>query len=54
MYFLCYEKRIAETVAIFDATQRTVVEDFLRSIVDIAALRSWHPDATRGLKWWRA
>jgi hypothetical protein len=47
MYFLCPgnehegrdEKRIAE---------------FLRSIVDSAALRSWHIHARHGLKWWSA
>jgi hypothetical protein len=59
MYFLCPgnedegwdEKRIAEMVAIFDTTQRIVVEDFLRSIVDSAALHSY---AKHGLKWWIA
>ena len=62
MYFLCpgsedegwNEKRIAEVVAIFDASQRVMVEEFLRSIVDNATLPYWHPYARHGLKWWGA
>jgi hypothetical protein len=62
MYFVCPgsedegwdEKRIAELAAIFDPTQRDVVGDFLRSILDSAALTYWHPHAEHGLKWWSA
>jgi len=62
MYFLCPgsedegwdEKGIAEIVATFDAIQRIVVRDFLRSIADSAELSRWHPYANKGLKWWSA
>ena len=60
MYFLCPgsedegwdEKRIADRVALFDPAQRSVIEDFLRLIVENDALPYWHPYAEHGLKWW--
>jgi hypothetical protein len=59
LYFLCPgnedegwdEKRIAETVSLFDATQRIVVGDFLRSILESDTVPYWHPYAEQGLKW---
>ncbi len=60
LYFLCPgspdegwdEKRIAKMIAAFDATQRDVVGDLLRSIVDCDAMPFWRPFAEHGLKWW--
>jgi hypothetical protein len=48
------EERIAERVKLFDAAQRRVVGDFLRSIVECNALRYCHAYAEHGLKWWCA
>jgi hypothetical protein len=62
LYFLCpgspdhgwNEKRIAGMVATFDAAQRNVVGELLRSILDCDAMPYWHPYAEYGLKWWCA
>jgi hypothetical protein len=60
MFFLCPgneddgwdEKIIAKYVALFDPSQRSVIEEFLRRIADDDALSGWHPWAEYGLKWW--
>lgn len=48
------EARISKTVGLFDADQRTLVGDFLRTILDNPELRGCHQYALQGLKWWRA
>jgi len=48
------ENRIAETLAAFNAAQRTVIGDLLRSILDCEAMEFWHPFAEQGLKSWSA
>lgn len=61
MYFLCPgsleegwdEKAIAERISFFDAAQRHLVGDFLRTIVEQRALPYWHPYAEHGVKRWR-
>jgi len=58
MYFLCPgsedegwdENRIAERVSLFDAAQRGLVRDFLRSTVECDWC--WPVYAEFGLKWW--
>ena len=60
MYFLCPgnedegwdDERITALVSLFDAAQRGLVVEFLRSIAENDALHSWHPHAEHGLKWW--
>jgi hypothetical protein len=60
MYFLCPhsehegrgERKIVELVSLFDAPQRSIIEDFLRSIVRKETLGAWHADAERGSKLW--
>ena len=62
MYFLCPgnedegwdEIGIARRVSLFDADQRSLVGDFLRSILENDALPYWHGCARHGLKWWCA
>ena len=61
MYFLCPgkevegdEKGIVGLVSQFDTAQKSMVEDFLRSIVETEALKHWHPYAEYGIKWWSA
>jgi len=39
-------------VASFDADQRNVVGEFLRSILNCPAMSNWHPYARHGLKVW--
>ena len=48
------EARISETVGLFDADQRTLVGDFLRTILDNPELRGCHQYALHGLEWWQA
>jgi len=60
MYFLCpgneeegwHDKALAELVSLFDADQRAIIREFLRSIAENVALRSWRSCAEHGLKWW--
>ena len=62
LYFLCPgspdggwdELRIAAMVSTFDVAQRSVVGDFLRSVLDCDAMPYWHQFAKHGLKWWSA
>jgi len=46
------EKGIATTTSLFDKAQRSVVSEFLHSIVECDSLPNWHPYAKHGLKWW--
>jgi hypothetical protein len=60
MYFLCPgsedegwdENGLAERVSLFDASQRSLVGDFLRSIVEKETLQHWHAYPEYGLKRW--
>ena len=62
VYFLCPgtsgehwdDERLSEIVEPFDITQRTVVGDFLRAILERTDLSSYHDYAEFGLKRWRA
>ena len=48
------DDRIVERVALFNAPQRTVVGEFLRSILNERAMRNLHRYAEHGLKFWCA
>jgi hypothetical protein len=60
LYFLCPgndedgwdERGIAELTALFDPTQKGVIEDLLRAVVADDVLEFWHPYAVFGLQWW--
>jgi hypothetical protein len=52
MYFLCHKEEIAGRVSLFNDAQRSVVADFLRSIVGNDEVPYWQPYAEHGLKWW--
>jgi hypothetical protein len=62
LYFLCPGtpgeywdvEKLAKAVEPFDATQRTLVGDFLRAILERDDLRSYRDYAGFGLKRWRA
>ena len=62
VYFLCPgtsgeywdDERLAKIVEPFDTTQRTLVGDFLRAILERTDLSSYHKYADFGLRRWHA
>jgi hypothetical protein len=62
MYFLCPViddegwdvNGISDRMSLLDSVQRSLIEDFLRSIVNCNGLQNWHPYAKEGLKRWSA
>lgn len=62
LYLLCpgdpeegwRDDEIVEIVAHFNAPQRNVVGEFLRSVLDCSAIGYYHPFAEQGLRYWPA
>ena len=62
VYFLCPgtsgegwdDERLAKIVQLFDTTQRTLLNDFLRTILERNDLSGYHDYAEFGLKRWHA